>query len=67
SLEKLEKVQSTFFELRSGEVRWEPTVSHPVILPSFTSAEINNALALPGGASEDVLVLIPLNSSTPHK
>ncbi|WP_161882606.1 IS66 family transposase [Deinococcus alpinitundrae] len=25
-------------------MRWEPTVSHPIILPSFTSAEINNQL-----------------------
>ncbi|WP_161883955.1 hypothetical protein, partial [Deinococcus alpinitundrae] len=33
---------ATFFELSSGEVRWEPTVSHPIILPSFTSAEINS-------------------------
>ena len=48
SLEQLEKAQSTFFELSSGEVRWEPTVSHPVILPSFTSAEINSGSLVMG-------------------
>ncbi len=42
SLVQLEEVQSTFFELSSGQAGWQPTVSHPVILPSFTSAEINN-------------------------
>ena len=41
SLVQLKEVQSTFFKLSSGQVGWQPTVSHPVILPSFTSAEIN--------------------------
>ena len=41
SLDQLEKAKSTLFELSPGQVRWEPTVSHPAILPSFTSAEIN--------------------------
>ncbi len=46
SLVQLEKAQSTFFELRSGQVGWQPTVSHPAILLSFTSAEINNTVDL---------------------
>jgi hypothetical protein len=36
-------VQATFFELKSGEARREPTVGHSPILPSLTSDEINKA------------------------
>jgi hypothetical protein len=39
--ELLEEVQATFFELKSGEARREPTVGHSPILPSLTSDEIN--------------------------
>ena len=42
SLDQLEKVKSTLFELSSGQVRGQPTVGHPAILPSLTSAEINS-------------------------
>ena len=41
SLEQLEEAKATFFELSSRQMGGQPTVSHPAILPSLTSAEIN--------------------------
>lgn len=38
SLKELEITKSSFFKLSSGQVRWEPAVSHLIILLSFTSA-----------------------------
>lgn len=41
SLDQLEEVQATFFELSSGEMRGQPAVGHSPNILASTSAEIN--------------------------